>query len=229
MRLDYTKNKILYREKSPIELYNCSDIIIISPAIKNVERAVYLWNCKNVTVIGAMLTNIHAGVVAVECNDTIVTGCSFRNIKSKQAVQFDKCTHGAITHNSVVNIEGKSSPEDSISLYMTHGTKDSPVIVAYNTIRGGGPSKSGGGIMLGDNGGSWLVASNNRLINPGQYGISISGGSDNSILNNKVASEAWPFSNVGIYTIGKQTVEGNDVEWYNKKGVRNDYWFGEKL
>jgi len=35
----------------------------------------------------------------------------------------------------------------------------------------------GGGIMLGDGGGSNIVAKNNILVDPGQYGMAVSGGS----------------------------------------------------
>jgi len=58
--------------------------------------------------------------------------------------------------------------------------------VRGNWIRGGGPSTSGGGINIGDYGGSYQITENNILVNPGQYGIGISGGNNMIMRNNKV-------------------------------------------
>ena len=42
-----------------------------------------------------------------------------------------------------------------------------------NSLRGAGPSNIGSGIMLGDGGGSYQVAHDNNLVDPGQVGIGV--------------------------------------------------------
>lgn len=119
-------------------------------------------------------------------------------------------------------------------MYASNGTANSPIMIAGNWIRGGGPSQTSGGIMLGDSGGSYQVAENNILVNPGQYGISISGGHDLILRNNKAYSKKLPHSNVGMviwdWWSWKQTganplynitAENNELNWTNRDGIIN--------
>lgn len=85
--------------------------------------------------------------------------------------------------------------------------------------------------MLGDSGGSYLVADGNTLVNPGQYGMAISGGRNNSITNNLIYGVSQSFTNIGLYveTIGSvlvanSTVSGNRVKFYNAGGAINGAW-----
>jgi len=148
-------------------------------------------------------------------------------------VQFNNVSGGGCTinGNEGQNILGQSSPEDAISLYESKGTAASPITVNGNSILGGGPSSSGGGIMLGDNGGSYETASNNKLVNPGEYGMAISGGDHNSIINNSIYGASQYFTNVGIYVDGingyavtNATVTGNQVLFYNSSNYENNCW-----
>jgi len=156
-------------------------------------------------------------------------------------VQFNAVagTGNSISYNKGENIYGSSYPEDAINLYRCNGTAASPIQVVGNWIRGGGPSQSGGGIMLGDNGGSYEVAKDNILVNPGQYGMAISGGSNMTIQNNKIYSKAQSFSNVGLYvwaqqgdgtsayTISNATVTGNQVYFQSGQWGENDNYLGD--
>jgi len=128
---------------------------------------------------------------------------------------------------------GESNPEDAINLFKSNGLPYSPIKVTGNRIMGGGPSRSGGGIMLGDNGGSYQVASENILINPGQYGMAIAGGDHISIIGNTIYGKAQDFTNVGIYILGQAgyrcsnaMITANKVRFMNAKNIENDRWLG---
>lgn len=151
----------------------------------------------------------------------------------RNAVQFDKVQGGTVLNNVGSWPIGESFAEDLINLYQSHGTEAAPILVDGNQMSGGGPSNSGTCILLGDGGGSWQVASNNTCLNPGQVGIAVAGGQHMLIANNFIRSVSYPWSNVGMYvwdqydsSCSDVTVSGNDVEWYNSSGVRNDFWDG---
>jgi hypothetical protein len=116
-------------------------------------------------------------------------------------------------------------------MYSSEGTVGSPIIIEKNVISGGGPSTSGGGIMLGDAGGAYLVARGNVLEDPGQYGIGVAGGHDIEITGNVVVARRQPFTNVGI-SVWRQSpgqchsikVSDNQVNWISKSGRPNPWW-----
>ena len=58
-------------------------------------------------------------------------------------------------------------------------------------------------MTLGDGGASYAIARNNVLLNPGQVGIFIAGGTNNAIIDNVVYGDQRPSSNVGIYVWGQ--------------------------
>lgn len=118
-----------------------------------------------------------------------------------------------ITNNIGINYEGKSETEDLISLYKSHGVSGDPILVKGNMFVGGGPSKYGGGIILGDANGSFQLAEDNIMVNPGQYGLQIAGGHDVAFKGNKVFQEKdnsyiSPIANVGIQ-IHRVNADGN--------------------
>jgi len=85
--------------------------------------------------------------------------------------------------------------------------------------------------MLGDNGGSYQTAENNTLVNPGQYGMAVSGGTNMQILNNQIYAAQNTFTNVVVYVYNQYTtgcsliiVSGNQVNWTNSAGVSNPNW-----
>jgi hypothetical protein len=151
-----------------------------------------------------------------------------------QFVQFGRVTGGGnrIKCNVGENILNQSYPEDAINIYDSHGTAADPLLVIGNKIRGGGPSGSGGGILLGDTDGSYLIASDNVVVDPGQYGIQIGGGHHNQLLNNLVFGKQQPFTNVGMAVwqgyptipCSNLTSSGNVVKWTNSSGAPNAAW-----
>src|SRR5207244_10739926 len=106
-----------------------------------------------------------------------------------------------IAWNEIINQPGDSAVEDNISIYLSSGTKDSPIRIHDNFIRGGYPidaargKYSGGGIMLGDGVGdspdddpSFALASDNQVLDTVNYGIAISAGHDNAFERNRIVS-----------------------------------------
>jgi hypothetical protein len=125
------------------------------------------------------------------------------------------------------------SIEDDISLYQSTGTAVSPILVVGNKIKGGGPGKTGSGIMLGDGGGAYITARDNVVVSTGNLGIAISGGTDMSIVNNKIFSKTSPIVNDAIavwnyntstVTCNNTTVQGNHVNWTNSWGPVARVW-----
>lgn len=223
-----------------ITLKNCTGITIENCYLYgSTTVGIQLLSCSNVRIAGNFIKQVASGVYAIGCSKTVVTNNQMLNMLGPfprgQFVQFDTETGAgnAVTNNRFENILGQSYPEDAISMYKSNGTAASPIIISGNWIRGGGPSKTGGGINLGDNGGSYLTASNNILVNPGQYGIQISGGSFNSLNNNTVYGAKQSFTNVGVsvwgqagYAISNATAMGNLVNFVNSAGQQNSDWLG---
>ena len=97
--------------------------------------------------------------------------------------------------------------EDIVSLHNSGGSPEEPLVVENNHFEGTNwSSASGSGIALGDSGSTYSIARNNILLNPGQVGIFIAGGTHNAIVDNVVYGEQRPLSNVGIY-VWNQTDE----------------------
>lgn len=240
-----TGKSIIGGTAAAITLSNCHDITISNCKLYNASNVgIYLYNCYNITITGNFITNVTTGVyVDHSANGGIVVNSNqFLNMKGPfprgQFVQFNNVngSNNQINSNVCENILGQSNPEDAISLYQSNGTAASPIRVNGNAIRGGGPSASGGGIMLGDSGGSYETADGNTLVNPGQYGMAISGGSHNSITNNLIFGVSQSFTNIGLYveTIGSaavtnSTVSGNRIKFYNATGTINGAWLASGI
>ncbi len=221
-----------------IKLSNCSNITIqyckLGPSK---GEGVFLSNCTNITVRDCSMEYVESGVVADIGSGIKVMYNDIKNVQGPmprgQLVQFGDVSGAGniISYNVGENILGQSYPEDAISLCRSNGTAASAIQVIGNKIRGGGPSGSGGGIMSGDLGGSYVLVQDNILVNPGQYGLTVSSGHDINISNNKIYSAKLPFSNVGL-TAYKQydistyniTISNNAVNFTNNNGVLNDMW-----
>jgi hypothetical protein len=157
-----------------------------------------------------------------------------------QLVQFNQVRGSG--HRIVCNISDQTTPgyldgpEDHISMFASSGTAESPVFIAYNKLRGGGPSRSGGGALAGDWGGSYITIQRNILVNPGQYGLAIAGGTHHKILDNLVYSpDSFEWSNVGMVMWGQgnttdpstcygHEVRGNRVLYRHRDGYLNGAW-----
>ncbi len=156
-----------------------------------------------------------------------------------QAVQFNRVSDGGsrIACNLVQNDVGLSNAEDAFNVHASNGTAQAPIDLAGNRVLGGGPSKTGGGFLIGDGGGSNQVSRGNIGVNPGQYGVAIAGGSHMSMYGNVIFGTAQPnFTNVGMYvwrasgvtpTCDDLTVGGNRIKYFSGNGQENPFWDGK--
>ena len=229
-----------------IYLANCSDITIRNCIFKNAGQIGIQVNAsKNINIYGCLFDSVRTGVYATNCTGGLVINCnSFKDIIGPkprgQMVQFNACTGAGnrINNNILEQTTGVGAPEDLVKLYASYGTVADPIQVSGNKTRGGGPSTSGGGLMLGDNGSHDIIADNNILVNPGQYGIAAPSGWNMKITNNTVYSASFSYTNVGLYvglsseitagfacTGNTITVSGNKVNWKNKTNVQNDFYY----
>lgn len=223
-----------------IKVWNASNITIRNCFFnKSSKEAIDMQNSKNITITNCLFNGIETGVYALNCQTVKINNNQFVNVRKRpgegrgQFVQFNGgggpgCE---INNNRGENFPGESDPEDMISFYSASGTSASPIQVKNNIFRGGGPSQSGGGIIAGDHGGSWIVIENNTCMNPGQYGISVAGGSNMQILYNKIFSKQFPWSNNPLYVWAQYdvpcsdiTVKGNRATWTDRDGGLNGGW-----
>lgn len=221
-----------------IKLKNCHDIRITHCYIGNSTKVgVLLTDCANILIDSCFIANVSTGVYAVDSYAISVTWCEGKNMKGPfprgAFVQFDNVSgpRCRVNYNKFENILGESYGEDAINMYKSRGYPNDPIQIIGNQIRGGGPSKTGGGIMLGDNGGAYQVAKNNILVNPGQYGMAISGGDHISVISNKIYSKKQAFTNVGLYIWAQadaacslDEISNNEVNWTNAAGEGNHTW-----
>jgi parallel beta-helix repeat protein len=217
---------------SNITISNC----ILGPSS---DVGIYLYNCTNVTIINCSFMSNYGGVYAVSSTGIKVDNNQFTNVVGGwprgQFVQFNNVTGtgNEIRDNVGENVlkPGSRDPVDLINLYSSSGTAASPIVVSGNRFRGGGPDTTGGGILLGDGGGSYETAQSNIMVDAGQYGIAIAGGSNNSLLNNQIYARQQSWTNVGIYvsrtdasSCSNNTVEGNAVNFTHKDGTPAPDW-----
>lgn len=155
-----------------------------------------------------------------------------------QMVQFNEVSGEG--NRIVCNVSDQTTPgygdgpEDHISPFYSSGTQASPLLIAYNKLRGGGPSTSGGGILAGDHDGEYVEIRGNILVHPGQYGLAIAGGRNHKMIDNIVyAPTSYPWSNNGLFVWGQyeevaacsgHEVHGNRVHFIDKNGDPNAGW-----
>jgi len=221
-----------------ITLNNCTNIRIVNCKIgPSTIDGVLIYNSTGVTVDSCLLSNVRTGVNAVQSKGIVFSNSQAKNMQGPyphgQFVQYNNVTGGGnkVINNKFENVLGQSDPEDAISMYQSSGLSNDPIVISGNSIRGGGPSHTGGGIMLGDGGGSNIIAENNTLVDPGQYGMAISGGTNMSIINNNIYGKQQSFTNVGLYywnQSGKAssniTISGNKINFTSSSGQQNNTW-----
>lgn len=87
--------------------------------------------------------------------------------------------------------------------------------------------------MLGDGGGSNIIARDNVVVNPGGYGMAITGGTNMQLINNKIFSINTAITNNAIPVwswepeVSRCTnpiVRGNQVNWTNGWGQDIKIW-----
>ena len=230
--VDISGNPLLLNGSSNITIRNCF-------FDRASEEAISIENSSNITIENCLFNGVTTGVYALGSKTIKIRYNQFVNVRMRstggrgQFVQFNNVSGegNLIENNQGENFAGESDPEDLISLYQSSGTAASPISVRNNMFRGGGPSTSGGGIMTGDYGGGYQIAENNVLLDPGQYGMAAAGGSNISILNNKIYAKQQPFTNNPLYVWAQQgascsniNVKGNRVNWTDKSGSINNGW-----
>lgn len=201
------------------------------------DVGIYVEGSDGVRIEENRIENALSGVRALSSSGVEVRCNSLRNVRGPipagQFVQFDKVTGAGngIRCNIGENEPGRGVPEDAISLFQSRGEPGAPISVSRNRLVGGGPSPSGGGIMLGDGGGGYLEARDNLLIDPGQYGIAVASGDHMTIAGNVVIARPQAFTNVGISVWNQYrepchtvTVSGNSVDWRARTGRPNPWW-----
>ena len=117
-------------------------------------------------------------------------------------------------------------------MYHSGGTSTSPFIIDYNHFEGTNwTSSSGSGIALGDGSSAYSIARNNILLNVGQVGLFIAGGTHHKIMGNTIYGVQRDNSNVGVYVWNQSDnscsgheVSGNRVRWRNEDGAPNPAW-----
>ena len=253
--IEYTgKNNIIIEGKEIknttnhcITLWACHNVIIrnckFGPSSAYV--GIYLCDCSNVKIINCTFGNVATALLAQGCSGNIkFENNEVKNINSKRLRNFGSMVlfnevrgpGNSISNNICENILGESYPGDIINLYKSNGTAESPIKVGSNWIRGGGPAEWGGGIMLGDCGGSYFAVENNILVDPGQYGIAVASGHHITVRNNKIYARRQEFCNVGLYAWNQTetechnlTIEHNDVNYTSKTGDRGIFWFADNV
>jgi len=220
---------------SCITLVNCSNITIQNCKLgPSSSIAVDLNNCTNITVTNCSMANVASGLHAYMGSGISFIYNDVQNVVGPyprgQMAQFDNVsgTGNRINFNSCDNISGQSNPEDLINIYMSNGTVNDPIQANGNWLRGGGPSLTGGGMLVGDNGGSYQIVENNICVNTGHEGIQIAGGHCITIRNNKVYSQLTSVSGVGVVVamepIAPCSVQNNQINWTRADGlVKNLY------
>ena len=180
------------------------------------------------------LRDAYRGVYALNSRRVQITRNDFLDFH-RNIAQFDKVegANSYIMWNYGDTGIGNARTEDLVNLYKSNGTSGSPIRVSHNHFRGGGRSRSGSGIMLGDNGGSHQLAYGNTLVEPGQVGIGVASGSHIRVARNRIYQPKRSWSNVALYVWNQSStpcnnvrVDRNEVTWRNASGQRNGWWGG---
>jgi len=225
-----------------ILLQNCTNIHITHCKLVNSTTiGIQMANCSNVVIDSNYIANVSTGVYAQACplGNLKVNANYILNVMGPfprgQAVQFNTVNGpgNRITYNRCENIAGKSNPEDVINVYKSNGTATDPITIGWNWVRGGGPSTTGAGITVGDQGGSNQSVLNNYVINSGAMGIQVAGGSNIKVQSNEIFSDVFPWSHVGLgygnYSGLPSTnisIGWNMIHWLSGSPV--DQWKGSK-
>jgi hypothetical protein len=216
---------------------DCDNLLIEGLAFEDLGpgvEAIHLEDCDNVVIrandfarVSQAITVLDSTRVRVEYNryEDILGPHERNGTHRANFVQFVRVTNGYIGNN-----KGKGGDtEDIVSLFRSGGTADDPLIVEHNHFEGTDwTSQSGSGIALGDGESSYSIARDNVLLNVGQAGIFIAGGTNHKIIDNVILGEQRQHSNVGIYVdnrsdgeCGGHEVRGNEVNWMTEDGDRN--------
>ncbi len=229
------------------EIGPCKDEGIYIESSENITiRDTYIHDTKGVGIRTFSAERIHvtsnqiervaSGVLAGKSKQVDINNNYFLNVQGPyprgQIVQFVRVSGpgNRINNNIGINEVGKSYAEDTINIYSSHGTPDDYIQVNDNILVGGGPSRSGGGILLGDNDSSYAIADGNILVNPGATGIKIASGHHLILTNNKVFSDRKDFTNTAV-PIGNQAKNREEFGCHSLEVSNNEitFWKGTEF
>ncbi|HVV53698.1 MAG TPA: right-handed parallel beta-helix repeat-containing protein [Mucilaginibacter sp.] len=213
-----------------ISLTNCTNIHITKCKLMNgttvSSTGLNLYGCKNITIDYCFISKVATGVYAQNSSTVVVDNNQFLNMMGPYPrgayVQFNNVSGGGnrITNNKGENVAGQSNPEDGINLYKSNGLSTDPILVSGNELRGGGPSTTGSGITVGDQGGSYQTITNNTCVNTGNIGMQVAGGTYINMSNNTIYSTATSISHLGLgcgnysgTASNNITMGGNKIKW----------------
>jgi hypothetical protein len=220
----------------------CDNLVIENRTFKDLGtdvEAIHLERCNNVTIrandfarVAQAITVLDSTNVKIEWNRYLDILGPHERVGKHRAnfVQLVRVTRGSISHN-----KGRGGDtEDIISMYKSGGSSTSPFIIEYNHFEGTNwTSPSGSGIALGDEASAYSIARYNTLLNVGQVGMFIAGGTNHKILDNVIYGERRTSSNVGLYvwnqyaaTCSGHEVRGNRVSWRKADGSISGSWNG---
>ena len=223
-----------------IHLNGCRNIVIEDHSFADLGadvEAIRLRNCDGVTIRNNDFARVTQAITVIDSTNVRIEWNRYEDILGPHErvgqnranfVQFDKVRGGYIGHN----VGRGGDTEDIVSIHASGGSAADPLIIEHNHFEGTTwTSDSGSGIALGDGGSDYTIARNNILLNPGQVGIFIAGGTNNAIIDNIIYGEQRPASNVGVYVwnqsdgrCGEHEVRGNQVAWERADGETNPAW-----
>jgi len=209
------------------------------PAKNMTDYGVFiLENASDITVQGNVIHDVGSGVKAYKAaNPVVVEKNFFYNIRGPlhngQAVQFallhgDRGASRVSCNVSDANYgTGNKFYEDHISIYKSDGSPQYPIDVSYNRVRGG-TSKSGGGITVGDKGGSWINVHDNIVVKVANSGIGVAGGHNIDVENNRVDNRGeGPESKTHIAYYVKGMSDCGAVRLKGNRGIARLWIWGE--
>lgn len=138
-----------------------------------------------------------------------------------------------IAWNEVINEPGKSRVEDTINIYNSSGTPESPLLLHDNYIQGAYPTQPGtdtkyygGGINVADGDGAtaYVHAYNNQVVSSANGGIYIASGHDNQVYQNRVVRDGYlpdgtaivsHFSGIWVWACCNDQIQKNPPGFYN--------------
>lgn len=192
--------------------------------------ALGLSDCTDVLIDGCHFEDVGQAIIAVDCVNVTILNCTYRHLRGPHGMfaQLDKTVNGKVAGCSGFCDPTVDDPEDIVSVFRSDNAR-----ILRNTFEGGGPSGSGSGIMLGDYGGDSILCAGNRLINPGQVGIGVAGGTNVTVARNVIYNAGVEGSNVGLYVnnyspgpMSDIEVRDNDVDWRRADQTLNPAWDG---
>lgn len=209
------------------------------PARNMTDYGVFiLENASNITITGNVIHDVGSGVKAYKARHPVVVDRNFfYNIRGPlhngQAVQFALLYGDDAASRISCNVSdanygtGIKFYEDHISIYNSNGSRRYPIEVAYNRVRGG-TSKSGGGITVGDKGGSWINVHDNVVVRVANSGIGVAGGSDIRIENNRVENRGKDRSSLthNAYFV-RSISQCNNIVLKGNRGIARLWNWGE--